>query len=91
MFPWNAPRFHTLEHVATMGCAASVACSGFVHLEAKTRAMPPGAVQDPAGLPEWSGPDRACVSFESTGAAAARPLQDIIQQWRAHLPLPSGT
>jgi hypothetical protein len=59
-----------------------------LHLGAKKSSLPPGAIEDPTGVLQWLGPDRACISFAKTGAVAAKAaaLQAIVCQWVRHVP-----
>ena len=85
---WNAPSFYTGEHFATMRLNGKVLLQLILHLGAKKNAMPDGAIEDPAGLLVWLGPDRACVDFASPGmiASQANALQAILRQWMQHVP-----
>jgi hypothetical protein len=85
---WNAPSFYTGEHFATMRLHGKVLLQLILHLGAKKNAMPKGAIEDPAGLLAWLGPDRACIDFASPGTVAsqANALQAILRQWTQHVP-----
>ena len=84
---WNAPSFRTREHFATMQLRGKDALLLILHLGAKKRALPAGAIADPDGLLTWLGPDRASVRIASVEELAARQgaLQAIVRQWIAHV------
>ena len=87
---WNAPSFHTGEHFATMRLNGKVPLQLILHLGAKKQhGIAREAIDDPAGLLQWLGPDRACVGFPGTGAVAthADALQAIVRQWVRHVPV----
>lgn len=83
---WNAPSFYTGEHFATMRLNGKVLLQLILHLGAKKNAMPNGAIEDPAGLLVWLGPDRACIPLCCAGAAGTQTgaLQIILRQWLRH-------
>jgi hypothetical protein len=85
---WDAPSFHTRGHFATMRLNGKVLLQLILHLGAKKSALPAGAIDDPAGLLTWLGPDRACVDFAAPGAVStqASALQAILRQWVRHVP-----
>ncbi|MBX9403869.1 DUF1801 domain-containing protein [Lysobacter sp. BMK333-48F3] len=85
---WNAPSFHAGEHFATLRLNGKVPLQLILHLGAKKSLMPPDAIDDPAGLLQWLGPDRACVSFTRPGEvdAQADALKAILRQWLQHVP-----
>jgi hypothetical protein len=85
---WNAPSFFRGEHFATMRLNGKVPLQLILHLGAKKSALPPGAIDDPARLLAWLGPDRACVDFAGPGVVAARAeaLLAILRQWVRHVP-----
>lgn len=87
---WNAPSFYTGEHFATMRLNGKVLLQLILHLGAKKTALPPGAIDDPEGILEWLGPDRACVSFAVPGAVVTKAgaLQAILRQWVQYVPAP---
>jgi len=85
---WNAPSFRTGEHFATLRLRGKVPLQLILHLGAKKSALPAGAIDDPHGLLQWLGPDRACVNFARPGAVAekASALQAILRHWLRHVP-----
>lgn len=85
---WNAPSFHLGEHFATMRLNGKVPLQLILHRGAKKSELPPPAIDDPTGLLEWLGPDRACVNFTKPGAVSARAdaLKAILQQWVNYIP-----
>ena len=85
---WNAPSFFTGEHFATMRLNGKVPLQLILHLGAKKSALPPGAIEDPSGLLQWLGPDRACISFRGPGAVSAQAaaVGAIVRQWVQHVP-----
>ncbi len=84
---WNAPSFRTTEFFATIHLRAPNAFAVILHLGVKTRSIPPGSVEDPAGLLIWLGPDRAIVSFFSSEdlQAKAPAFTEIVRQWLTHV------
>lgn len=80
---WNAPSFRTSQHFATMQLRSKEAVRLILHLGAKKRELPRGAIADPHGLLEWLGPDRAIVGFRSAAelAAGEAALVAIVRQW----------
>jgi len=69
---WNAPSFRTTEWFAT------------VNLRAKKGTA---VIQDPEGLLQWLGKDRAQVSFADAAELAGRreAFAAVIRQWITHL------
>ncbi len=84
---WNAPSFHTREHFATMHLRSPTAVQLVLHMGAKKRQMPKDAIDDPADLLAWRGPDRAIVTLPDLDAleAGRAPLTAIIRQWIVQL------
>ena len=82
---WNAPSFRTTEYFATTNLRAKVGLGLILHLGAKVRELPEGAVaiDDPGKLLKWLGKDRAMVEFATTdeleGKRAA--LVAVLRQW----------
>jgi hypothetical protein len=85
---WNAPSFHAGEHFATMRLNGKILLQLILHLGAKKSAISRSAIDDPAGLLHWLGPDRASIDFDEPGAVVARAsaLQAIVRQWVQHVP-----
>jgi hypothetical protein len=54
-----------------------------LHLGAKKRSLPEGAIDDSTGILKWLGPDRASVSFaDEEDLADKRPaLTNVLRQW----------
>ncbi|MBB1061960.1 DUF1801 domain-containing protein [Marilutibacter spongiae] len=84
---WNAPSFHTRDHFATMHLRSPTAVQLVLHMGAKKRQMPKGAIDDPAGLLAWRGPDRAIVTLPDLDAldGGRAPLTAIIRRWISQL------
>ena len=84
---WNAPSFRTREHFATMQLRSRDGLLLILHLGARKRALPAGAIADPHGLLTWLGPDRASVRFASGADLAAKreALRAIVRQWIAYV------
>ena len=85
---WNAPSFHAGEHFATMRLNGKVPLQLILHLSAKKSSIARDSIEDPEGLLQWLGPDRACISFPRPGSVAARvpPVRHIVRQWVQHVP-----
>lgn len=86
---WNAPSFHTAQgdHFATLNLRAKDGPLLILHLGTGQRTMPAGAIDDPAGLLQWLGPDRASVRVPDAAAVTAQQeaLVDILRQWLRHV------
>ncbi len=80
---WSSPSFRTSEHFATMHLRATDSLQLILHLGAKKRSVPMGAIDDPDKLLKWLGPDRASVSFRGSEDLAANgsALTAIVRQW----------
>ena len=85
---WNAPSFYSGEHFATMRLNGKVPLQLILHLGVKKSAIARDSIEDPEGVLQWLGPDRACISFLSPGSVAARvaAVQHIVRQWVHHVP-----
>lgn len=85
---WNAPSFFVSEHFATMRLNGKVPLQLILHLGAKKSSIARDAIEDPDGLLQWLGPDRASISFPSPGSVATRvaSVQHIVRQWVQHVP-----
>jgi hypothetical protein len=84
---WNAPSFRTTEYFATTHLRAKTGVGVILHLGARKRESPPLPVDDPDGLLQWLGKDRAMVSFAGmkelrTNKAA---FERIVRQWIKHV------
>lgn len=86
---WNAPSFRMGQHFATLRLNGKVPLQIILHLGAKKSSLPQSAIDDPAGLLQWLGPDRACVGFAKPGAVAAQAsaLRAIVRQWVRYVPV----
>ncbi len=84
---WNAPSFRTREHFATMQLRRRDQVLLILHLGAKKREQPIGAIGDPAGLLTWLGPDRASVSFVDMADLHSKQsaLVELIREWMSHV------
>ena len=82
---WNAPSFCTSEHFATFQLRAKNGVQIIFHLGAKKRGGAALVVDDPAGLLEWLGPDRASVTFADLDDIAAKrsAFTDVLRRWIA--------
>ena len=87
---WNAPSFATTEHFATFHLRAKAGVQVVLHLGAKPQAGTTlrAGVDDPSGLLEWRGPDRATVTFADRADVAARrdAFVAVLRQWIAFVP-----
>jgi hypothetical protein len=86
---WNAPSFRTTEYFATTNLREKKGIGLIFHLGAKVRELPPGGVviDDPEGLLEWLGKDRAMVVFRNREDVEAKraALVRIVRQWIVHV------
>lgn len=84
---WNAPSFRTTEHFATMHLRSKDALQLILHMGAKKRVIPTGAIDDPTGLLKWLGPDRALVRFTGAEDLTAKipALTALVRQWIRHI------
>ena len=86
---WNAPSWRTTEYFATTHLRDPRGIGVILHLGAKARRLPAGGlgIEDPDGLLEWLGKDRARIVF--TGATDLQrkraALQRIVRQWIVHV------
>ena len=82
---WNAPSFRTTEYFATTNLRAKVGVGLILHLGAKVRELPDGAVaiDDSGKLLKWLGKDRAMVEFggESELLEKKAALVAVLRQW----------
>lgn len=82
---WNAPSFRTTEYFATTNLRAKVGVGLILHLGAKVRELPDGAVaiDDPGKLLKWLGKDRAMVEFASADELEEKraALVAVLRQW----------
>jgi hypothetical protein len=86
---WNAPSYRTTEYFATTNLRAKKGIGLILHLGAKVRELPGGAIaiDDPDKLLTWLGKDRASVEFVSAQDLAEKraALRTILVQWIAHV------
>ena len=81
---WNAPSWRLDEYFATTHLRAKQGIGVILHLGAKTRAPSSNpAIDDPDGLLEWLGPDRARVAFADTADLRRRQaaFEALLRQW----------
>lgn len=87
---WNAPSFRTAdEYFATTHLRGRAGIGLILHLGAKARELPAGGLEidDPAGLLQWLGKDRALVEFADLDALERHSpaLQSLLRQWMRHV------
>ena len=86
---WNAPSFRTSEWFATVHLRAKAGVQVILHLGAKAKAKGWKGIEleDPAGLLEWLGKDRASVKFADMKAirAGKKAFESIIRRWITHV------
>ena len=82
---WNAPSFRTTEYFATTNIRAKAGVGLILHLGAKVRDLPDGAVaiDDPGTLLKWLGKDRAMVEFAGKEELEEKreALVAVLRQW----------
>jgi hypothetical protein len=81
---WNAPSWRLDEYFATTHLRAKQGIGVILHLGAKTRAPErKPAIDDPDGLLEWLGPDRARVVFADLVDLRRRQaaFEAVLRQW----------
>jgi hypothetical protein len=82
---WNAPSFRTTEYFATFHLRAKDGIGVILHLGAKARAAaaPPVHINDPGGLLQWLGKDRAMVTFADAQQinAKRRLFATVVKEW----------
>lgn len=88
---WNSPSFKLDDHFATFNLRKD---SVLLVLHRGARTKPPGsrlAIDDPSGILEWRGNDRAIVSIEDATSLRKKraALRSILTQWIALLPPPT--
>ena len=86
---WNAPSYRTTDYFATTNLRAKKGIGLILHLGAKVRELPAGALAnaDPDGLLTWLAKDRASVEFSGAAdlAAKAPALRRVLSQWITHV------
>ncbi|MGN7833118.1 DUF1801 domain-containing protein [Pseudoxanthomonas sp. 22568] len=81
---WNAPSWRLDEYFATTHLRAKQGIGVILHLGAKTRAPErKPAIDDPDGLLEWLGPDRARAAFADMADLRRRQaaFEAVLRQW----------
>lgn len=83
---WNAPSFRTTEWFATVHLRARDGVQVILHRGAKVREGAP-TVDDPSGLLEWLGKDRASVKFSDLDDVEAKRerFTTIVRGWIANV------
>ena len=85
---WNAPSFRLDDWFATVNIRKDSVLV-ILHQGAKVRGSARGpAVEDPAGLLQWLGKDRAAVTFRDLKSVRTHKagFSNIVRQWIAGLP-----
>jgi hypothetical protein len=84
---WKAPSFCVQEYFATIHLKNTQAVQVILHLGAKVRQGGGVQLEDPTGLLEWLGKDRASVKFSDLTAIHAQQaaFEQIVRQWITHL------
>lgn len=83
---WNAPSFRTTEWFATVHLRATDGVQIILHRGARARAD--GLeIDDPSGLLQWMGKDRASVKFGEMGEVKekGRQFAAVVRQWIEHV------
>lgn len=82
---WNAPSWRKHEYFATTHLRSRQGIGLVLHLGAKARELPAGGlkIDDPAGLLQWLGADRAMIEFRDGPDLAAKSvaLQALLRDW----------
>ena len=83
---WNAPSFRTTEWFATVHLRARDGVQVILHRGAKAREGAP-SLDDPSGLLEWMGKDRASVKFSDLDDVKAKRerFTAIVRGWIANV------
>ena len=86
---WNAPSFRVQEYFATVNLRSQDSVQIILHLGAKVRhdISDRVSIDDPGGLLQWLGRDRASVKFGDMKEIEThgRAFQEVVRQWIAHL------
>ena len=85
---WNAPSFHLHDHFATTNLRSPEHVQLILHTGAKVKTLPePLAIDDPAKLLTWHGPERASLKLASLDdiSSKADSLRRIVDQWSAFM------
>jgi len=86
---WNSPSFRLREYFGTVNLRGGV-LQVILHQGAKATAASKSGIEinDPAGLLEWLGKERASVKFADMAAINKnkKAFQAILRQWIACLP-----
>lgn len=80
---WKVPSFRTREYFATTHLRTKHGVGLILHLGAKVRETPGLAIEDPDGLLQWLGKDRAMVTFSGLADLQRRrtALERLLLQW----------
>ncbi len=83
---WNAPSFHTSEHFATLHLRDPAAIQVILHRGARPR-KGQVRIDDPHGLLDWRGTERAILRFASVEEAERKraDFEAIVRQWMAQV------
>lgn len=91
---WNCPSFFLKEseaYFATVNVSTRTkgrACVGVIfHQGAKVKSAPGPKIDDPDGILEWLGKDRAAAWFYDAKEVKAKKtaLRDVVRQWIAQM------
>lgn len=84
---WKAPSFAVTEYFATFNPRAKEGVQVIFHLGAKIKDIETLVIDDPAGLLQWLGKDRASVVLQDMKAIKSNQgaLEAIVRQWITHL------
>lgn len=79
---WNSPSYRTSEWFATIRTNAKRGVQVILHLGAKPRGAAP-AIDDPDGVLEWLGKDRAMVTFADLAEVQRKraAFAKVARQW----------
>lgn len=80
---WNAPSWRTTEYFATTHMRAKAGIGLILHLGAKVKVGAMPEIDDPEGLLQWLGKDRAMVTFADAAAvkSGSSALRAVVKQW----------
>lgn len=87
---WNSPSFRTGEWFATLNLRGPRGASPVrlvLHLGAKRKLAEALAIEDPSGLLEWLGKERAVVAFVDAADLRRKrdALQRLVRSWIGHV------
>lgn len=87
---WNAPSFFTTEHFATFQLRHRQGVQVVLHLGVRSQPDTPlrRQINDPAGLLEWRGADRATVTFADLADVTAKraAFDALLREWITFVP-----